>query len=115
MDGTTHDATANPFAGLDLENKVVEVLKTVYDPEIPVNIYELGLVYDVQTDPSGVVKIRMTLTSPMCPVAGSLPLEVEEKVRRIPGVTDVNVEVVWDPQWNPDMMSEAARLELGFF
>lgn len=115
MDGTAHDAAANPFAGLDLENKVVEALRTVYDPEIPVNIYELGLVYDVQVDASGVVNIRMTLTSPMCPVAGSLPLEVEEKVRRIPGVTDVNVEIVWDPQWNPDMMSEAARLELGFF
>jgi FeS assembly SUF system protein len=115
MDGTAHNAAANPFAGLDIENKVVDVLRTVYDPEIPVNIYELGLVYDVQVDGNGTVNIRMTLTSPMCPVAGSLPLEVEEKVRKIPGVTRVNVDVVWDPPWNPDMMSEAARLELGFF
>ena len=108
-------AAANPFAALDIENGVVEALQTVYDPEIPVNIYELGLIYDIKVSPEGVVDITMTLTSPMCPVAGSLPIEVEQKARMVPGAKDVNVEVVWDPPWNPDMMSEAARLELGFF
>src|SRR5262249_12874763 len=79
---------------------------------IPVDIYELGLVYSVEVDPSGAVAIRMTLTSPACPVAGTLPPEVEAKVRNVPGVTDVKVEVVWDPPWRPAMMSEAARLQL---
>jgi FeS assembly SUF system protein len=104
-----------PFATLDIESQVLEALSTVYDPEIPVNIYELGLIYDLDISPSGVVTITMTLTSPACPVAGSLPIEVEQKVREIPGVTDVNVDIVWDPPWTPERMSEAARLELGFW
>ncbi|HVP28769.1 MAG TPA: SUF system Fe-S cluster assembly protein [Myxococcota bacterium] len=95
-----------------LRERVLDVLRSCYDPEIPVNIYELGLVYDVDVTEGGAVSIRMTLTSPMCPVAGSLPPEVEEKVRGVEGVSDARVEVVWDPPWNPGMMSEAARLEL---
>jgi FeS assembly SUF system protein len=96
-----------------LRSRVIEALRACYDPEIPVNIYELGLIYDVEVDLSGVVRIRMTLTSPGCPVAGTLPLEVEAKVRDVEGVTGASVEVVWDPVWNPEMMSEAAKLELG--
>jgi FeS assembly SUF system protein len=97
----------------DLRERVVGVLRTVYDPEIPVNIYELGLVYEVDVREGGEVYIRMTLTSPMCPVAESLPPEVEAKVRTVSGVADVDIELVWEPPWNPSMMSEAARLELG--
>jgi FeS assembly SUF system protein len=97
----------------EIKQGVVEVLKTVYDPEIPVDIYELGLVYDVHVEESGAVVIRMTLTSPMCPVAESLPPEVEEKVRGVAGVTDVKIDLVWEPPWTPSLMSEAARLELG--
>jgi len=92
---------------------VIDALRTVYDPEIPVNIYELGLVYDVEVRADAKVYVRMTLTSPMCPVAESLPPEVEAKARGVSGVRDVEVELVWDPPWNPGMMSEAARLELG--
>ncbi len=99
----------------DLEEQTIDALRTVYDPEIPVNIYELGLVYGVDVDPSGAVVIRLTLTSPGCPVAGSLPYEVESKVKAIPGVTSCRVDVVWDPPWNPSLMSEAAKLQLGFF
>ncbi len=99
----------------DVENGIVEALKTVYDPEIPVNIYELGLIYDIDIQEDGAVKVKMTLTSPGCPVAGSLPGEVQAKVAGAPGVTSVDVELVWDPAWNPSMMSEAARLELGMF
>jgi FeS assembly SUF system protein len=97
-----------------LRERVVEVLHTCYDPEIPVDIFELGLVYDIAVDDAGKVEIKMTLTSPACPVAGSLPPEVENKVRSIAGVSDSVVEVVWEPPWNPGMMSEAAKLELGF-
>ena len=97
-----------------LESDVVAQLKTVYDPEIPVDIYELGLVYAIDVSEDGAVEIRLTLTSPMCPVAGSLPPEVEAKVAQVPGVKSSRVEVVWEPPWNPSMMSEAARLELGF-
>jgi len=98
-----------------IEEKVIEVLRTVYDPEIPVNIYELGLVYGIDVSPAGDVVVRMTLTSPMCPVAGSLPPEVEYKVLSIPGVTSARTELVWDPPWDPGMMTEAARLQLGLF
>ncbi len=98
-----------------LREQVVAVLRTCYDPEIPVDIYELGLIYGVDVDPASKVYVRMTLTSPACPVAGSLPPEVEAKIKALPGVSDVRVEVVWDPPWNPSMMSEAARLTLGFF
>jgi FeS assembly SUF system protein len=98
----------------DLENKIVEVLKTVYDPEIPVDIYELGLVYNIGVEADGRVEITMTLTSPACPVAESLPVQVEEKVNTIEGVSSVKVDITWDPPWSPDRMSEAARLTLGF-
>jgi FeS assembly SUF system protein len=97
-----------------LKSAVVDVLKTVYDPEIPVDIWELGLIYDLDVDEAGAVKIRMTLTSPMCPVAETLPPEVEAKARGVDGVSDVKLDLVWDPPWSPSMMSEAARLELNF-
>ena len=96
-----------------IENDVIEALQTVYDPEIPVNIYELGLIYEVEVDDDGGVDIEMTLTSPACPVAGTLPPEVEAKVREVPGVTRAHVEIVWEPTWTPDRMSEVAKLELG--
>ena len=99
----------------EMRDRVIEALRTVFDPEIPVNIYELGLIYNLDVRPDGRVDIQMTLTSPMCPVAGSLPPEVEIKVNAVPGVTDVSVELVWDPPWNMDKMSEAAKLQLGFF
>jgi len=98
-----------------LEQKVIEVLKTCFDPEIPVNIYELGLIYEVAIDPTENVHIKMTLTSPMCPVAGTLPPNVEAKVRNIEGVNDASVEVTWEPPWGPDKMSEEARLSLNMF
>ena len=98
-----------------VEAGIVDILKTIYDPEIPVDIYELGLIYDIIVDGGGQATIKMTLTSPACPVAGSLPGEVEEKVRSVVGVTDATVELVWDPPWSPDLMTEAAQLELGFF
>jgi len=98
----------------ELQEQVIEILQTVYDPEIPVNIYELGMIYNLDVDPSGTVNIRMTLTSPACPVAGSLPGEVEDKVRSVEGVTSVMVDLVWDPPWTPDRMSEVAKLQLGW-
>ena len=96
-----------------LKEKVVEAVKTCYDPEIPVNIYELGLIYDISVTASSEVSVKMTLTSPACPAAQSLPGEVEDKIRVMARPKDVKVEVVWDPPWSPDMMSEAARLQLG--
>lgn len=97
-----------------LLGKVVEVLRDIYDPEIPVNIYDLGLVYDIHIINERVI-IRMTLTSPMCPVAESLPSEIKRRVETIDGVTEANIDLVWDPPWNMDKMSEAARLQLNFF
>src|SRR6266704_561245 len=88
-----------------LQDKVVEALRTCYDPEIPVNIYELGLVYEVRVEPTAEVNVKMTLTSPNCPVAGSLPVEVREKVKAIPSVSEAKVEVVWEPMWDPSKMS----------
>ncbi len=99
----------------EIEGRIVEALKTVYDPEIPVDIYELGLIYDVRLDAEAHVRVQMTLTSPHCPVAESLPGDVERTVCGVEGVSGAEVEVVWDPAWNPAMMSEAAKLELGFF
>jgi FeS assembly SUF system protein len=96
-----------------LGERVIDVLRTVYDPEIPVNIFELGLIYKVDIDDDNQVRIDMTLTSPACPVAGSLPGEVETKVASIEGVSGATVELVWDPPWNPSMMTEEAQLELG--
>ncbi|RJP32638.1 MAG: SUF system Fe-S cluster assembly protein [Candidatus Omnitrophota bacterium] len=98
----------------ELEEKIIAALKTCYDPEIPVNIYELGLIYNIHISPTADVTITMTLTSPACPVAGSLPMEVEMAVNNVPEVASARVELVWEPPWNPDMMSEAAKLELGF-
>jgi FeS assembly SUF system protein len=98
-----------------IRQRVIEQLQTVYDPEIPVNIYELGLIYDVEVDDDGATRIRMTLTTPMCPAAEELPPEVETKARTVEGVTSVQLDLVWDPPWNPGMMSEAAKLELGMF
>ncbi len=98
-----------------LKQKVIEALKTVHDPEIPVDIYELGLIYDLRIEDEGKVYIRMTLTSPMCPVAESLPLEVQQKVLEVPGVRDVDLEVVFDPPWSKERMSEEARLVLDMF
>jgi len=99
----------------ELDQKVIEVLKTCFDPEIPVNIYELGLIYEVAIDPADNVHIKMTLTSPMCPVAGTLPPNVEAKVRNLEGVNDASVEVTWEPPWGPEKMSEEARLSLNMF
>lgn len=96
-----------------LGEEIVKMLKTIYDPEIPVDIYELGLIYDVMVNTDNEVKILMTLTSPNCPVAESLPLEVEEKIKKIEGVTAAEVEITFDPPWSRDLMSEEAKLELG--
>lgn len=96
-----------------LKDEIVQVIQTIYDPEIPVDIYELGLIYDLRVDSQGNVQIDMTLTSPACPVAGTLPVEVENKVAAVPGVADVKLELVWEPPYSMDMMSEAARLQLG--
>ena len=98
-----------------LKQQIIETLKTIFDPEIPVNIYEIGLIYEVTVDDDANAHVLMTLTSPMCPVAESLPPEVEEKVAAVDGVASATVEVTWDPPWDPEMMSEAAKLELGFF
>ncbi|HEY7317802.1 MAG TPA: SUF system Fe-S cluster assembly protein [Candidatus Binatia bacterium] len=98
---------------LVLEAQVLDALRTCYDPEIPVNIYELGLVYEVNVDEEGAVAIRMTLTSPHCPAVQSLPAEIESKVKAVPGVNDVKLDLVWEPPWDPSKMSEAARLQLG--
>jgi len=108
---------APPAAGAPTEAAVVEALKTVYDPEIPVDIYELGLIYDIAIEPAaGKVAIKMTLTAPGCPVAGSMPQMVQDAIRsRVPGVNEVDVELVWDPPWDFTRMSEAARLELNMF
>jgi FeS assembly SUF system protein len=105
----------NAEAAGTLEEKVVAALKTCFDPEIPVNIYELGLIYRIVVEPPGEVAIQMTLTSPACPAAGSLPGEVERKVREIPGVAAVKLDLVWEPAWDMNRMSEAARLQLGIF
>jgi FeS assembly SUF system protein len=99
----------------ELKPRIVDAIRTVFDPEIPVNIWELGLVYDILVDADGVAGIRMTLTAPGCPAAQSLPVEVANKVRGIPGVTDAKVDVVWEPAWTKDRMSDAAKLQLGLW
>ena len=115
MDSNSDQPSGLEGNTLEIEEKVIEVMRTVYDPEIPVNVYELGLVYKVDVGPGGDVVLQMTLTSPGCPVAASLPLEVENKVRAVPGVASAKVELVWDPPWSPNLMSEAAKLQLGIF
>ena len=105
----------DPLKTLELKPKIVEQLSTVFDPEIPVNIYELGLIYDVVVDAQGLAVIRMTLTAPGCPAAVTLPAEVQGKVKAIDGVSDARVDLVWDPPWDKDRMSDAAKLQLGIF
>jgi len=107
------EATTSAGRAEEIRERIIERLRTVYDPEIPVDIYELGLIYEVKVDEGGKVGIRMTLTSPMCPAAEALPPEVETKAREVEGVSSVELELVWDPPWTPERMSEAARLELG--
>jgi FeS assembly SUF system protein len=106
-------ASAEAMGPEAVRERVIDQLRTIYDPEIPVNIYELGLIYDVDVEEDGSTTIRMTLTSPMCPVAEELPPEVETKARAVSGVRAVQLDLVWDPPWSPDMMSESAKLELG--
>ncbi|HIN07531.1 MAG TPA: SUF system Fe-S cluster assembly protein [Pelagibacteraceae bacterium] len=96
----------------DIKNRVIEEVKKIYDPEIPVNIYELGLIYKIEVDEKNKINIDMTLTSPNCPVAESLPKEVKENIMKVEGVSDVNLNLVWEPPWDKDKMSEAAKLEL---
>jgi len=107
--------TADPVKTAELSPRIVDALRTVFDPEIPVNIVELGLIYDVLVDAAGVAGVRMTLTAPGCPVAQSLPVEVREKAKAVAGVTDAKVDVVWDPPWTKDRMSDAAKLQLGMW
>ena len=97
---------------MDLKDKIINEIKKIYDPEIPVNIYELGLIYDVIVEKDNCVKIKMTLTPPNCPVAESLPKEVKDSVMEVPNVKKVDLDLVWDPPWDKSMMSEAAKLEL---
>lgn len=111
----TAGMTSDPERTAALLPQIVEALSNVFDPEIPVNIYELGLIYDIIVDQAGVVGIRMTLTAPACPAAQFLPLEVKKQIAKISGVTDVKVDVVWDPPWGRDRMSDAAKLQLGMF
>lgn len=100
---------------IQLQDKIVEALRTCYDPEIPVNIYDLGLIYEIRAERTGEVYVKMTLTAPTCPVAGSLPPEVEAKIKELPAVTSVKVDLVWDPPWDMSKVSEAAKLQLGIW
>ena len=105
----------DPVKTLAMQPQIVEVLSTVFDPEIPVNIYELGLIYEVAVDSDNMVGVRMTLTSPGCPAAQSLPVEVVSKLKALPGIADAHVDIVWDPPWDKDRMTDAAKLQLGMF
>jgi FeS assembly SUF system protein len=109
------DIVPDPLKMAEIRPQVLEVLGTVYDPEIPVNIRDMGLIYDVLVDKDGRVGIRMTLTAPACPAAQSLPVEVRDKAAGVPGVAEAKVEIVWDPPWTKDRMSEAAKLQLGLW
>ena len=97
---------------MELKEKIIEEIKKIYDPEIPVNIYDLGLIYDIKVEDKNTAKIKMTLTSPNCPVAESLPKEVKDGIMQVEGIENVDLDLVWDPPWNQTMMSEAAKLEL---
>ena len=105
----------DPVETLAMQPQIVEALATIFDPEIPVNIYELGLVYEIAVDSDHVVGVRMTLTAPGCPAAQSLPVEVVNKLKQLPGITDAHVDIVWDPPWDKGRMSDAAKLQLGMF
>jgi FeS assembly SUF system protein len=109
------DLVPDPVKTDALKPGIVEAIQTVFDPEIPVNIWELGLIYDITVDAAGVALVRMTLTAPGCPAAQSLPVEVAEKVKAVPGVTDATIDVVWEPAWTKDCMSDVAKLELGMW
>jgi len=110
-----NDNQVQPFTIEELTEEVIEMLKTIFDPEIPINIYELGLIYGVDVSAAGDVAIKMTLTAPGCPVAQTFPGEVENKIASIDGINNVHVELVWDPPWTRELMSEAAKLQLGMF
>ena len=107
--------SADPARTAELRPAIVDAIRTVFDPEIPVNIWELGLIYDIAVDAAGVAGIQMTLTAPGCPAAQSLPVEVAAKVKAVPGISDAKVEIVWEPTWSKDRMSEAAKLQLGMW
>jgi FeS assembly SUF system protein len=111
----TAGMVADPQRTAALKPDIVKALSTVFDPEIPVNIYELGLIYDIIVDASSMVGIRMTLTAPACPAAQTLPVDVKNKIAQVPGVSGVNVDIVWEPPWDRDRMSDAAKLQLGMF
>lgn len=112
---TTADLVADAGKTAALTPGIIKAISTVFDPEIPVNIYELGLIYDVIVDAQGVAGVRMTLTAPGCPVAQSLPVDVANKVKSVDGVTDAKVDIVWEPAWTRDRMSDAAKLQLGMW
>jgi FeS assembly SUF system protein len=112
---STDAIVVDPEKTAALKPGIVRALSTVFDPEIPVNIYDLGLIYDIFADAAGIVGIRMTLTAPACPAAQFLPVQVKDKVAGLPGVTDVKVDIVWDPPWDRDRMSDAAKLQLGMW
>jgi FeS assembly SUF system protein len=115
MNEATLTETIKSEATHPLYERIVDAIKTIYDPEIPVNIYDLGLIYKIDINDKNEVAVEMTLTSPGCPVAQSLPLSVSDTIREVEGVTDVKLELVWDPPWSTDMMSEVAKLQLGMF
>jgi FeS assembly SUF system protein len=114
-DAATTAEPAEPIDRDEIEKNIIDAIKTVYDPEIPVNIFEMGLIYGVDIQPDGAVKVTMTLTAPTCPSAQELPVSVRQSIKGIPGVSSVGVEIVWDPPWTPAKMSEAAKLQLGMF
>jgi FeS assembly SUF system protein len=113
FDQPLDDIVPDPVNMADLRPRIIEALRTIFDPEIPVNIYELGLIYDVLVDQEGVAGVRMTLTAPACPAAQTLPVEVRDKAKSVEGVADARVQIVWDPPWTRDRMSDVAKLELG--
>jgi FeS assembly SUF system protein len=113
FDQPLDDIVPDPVNMADLRPRIIEALRTIFDPEIPVNIYELGLIYDVLVDRQGVAGVRMTLTAPACPAAQTLPVEVRDKAKSVEGVADARVQIVWDPPWTRDRMSDVAKLELG--
>ena len=108
-------AGRDPVKTLSMQSQIVDTLSTVFDPEIPVNIYELGLIYETAVDASGRIGVRMTLTAPACPAAQTLPVEVRNKLQALPEATSAHVDIVWDPPWSRDMMSDVAKLQLGMF
>jgi FeS assembly SUF system protein len=111
----TSPVSADAAKTEELKPAIIDAIRTVFDPEIPVNIWELGLIYDIAVDAAGVAGIQMTLTAPGCPAAQSLPVEVAAKVKAVPGVSDAKVDIVWEPTWSKDLMSEAAKLQLGMW